>query len=153
MVIDVGWSHELVGGLVTELRCTGWPRVVVVGSSRSPHSVRVAIREGALGYLVDSEPGVADSKPGHKDNAVPVLHRFPSELFVDDVAGTPQELSRREIQVLRLVAEGKSNREIGTKLLLSGFTVKSHLSRISKKLRTGDRAQMVLLAMRAGVVR
>jgi DNA-binding CsgD family transcriptional regulator len=63
------------------------------------------------------------------------------------------DLSGREVEVLRLVADGRSNKEIGETLGLSALTVKSHLARISRKLGTGDRAEMVALAMRAGVIR
>jgi DNA-binding NarL/FixJ family response regulator len=63
------------------------------------------------------------------------------------------QLSRRQKEVLRLIADGQSNKEIGEALSLSALTVKSHLSRIGRKLGTGDRAQMVALAMRAGVIR
>jgi len=58
----------------------------------------------------------------------------------------------REIEVLRLVADGQSNKQIGSALGLSALTVKSHLARIARKLGTGDRAEMVVVAMRAGVV-
>ncbi len=60
------------------------------------------------------------------------------------------ELSGREIGVLRLVAQGCSNREVGDRLGLSALTVKSHLARISRKLGTGDRAQLVAIAVRSG---
>ncbi|MDT4947640.1 MAG: hypothetical protein QOJ37_235 [Pseudonocardiales bacterium] len=63
------------------------------------------------------------------------------------------ELSGREIEVLHLVADGRSNKEIGEALGLSALTVKSHLARIARKLGTGDRAEMVAMAMRAGVIR
>ena len=62
-------------------------------------------------------------------------------------------LRLRQVRVLQLVADGQSNKEIGEALSLSALTVKSHLSRIGRKLGTGDRAQMVALAMRAGVIR
>ncbi|WP_373696304.1 response regulator transcription factor [Actinomycetospora flava] len=64
----------------------------------------------------------------------------------------PPWLSHRELQVLALVAEGRSNRQIGTALGLSPLTIKAHLYRIGKKLDSGDRAHMVALAMRAGVI-
>ena len=64
-----------------------------------------------------------------------------------------RQLSAREVEVLQLVADGQSYKEIGEALSLSALTVKSHLSRIGRKLGTGDRAQMVALAMRAGVIR
>ena len=63
------------------------------------------------------------------------------------------DLSVREIQVVQLVAEGNSNKSIGDELGLSALTVKSHLARIARKLGTGDRAEMVARAMRAGLVR
>jgi DNA-binding NarL/FixJ family response regulator len=50
------------------------------------------------------------------------------------------------------VAAGRSNRDIGAELNLSALTVKSHLARIARKLGTGDRAEMVAVALRAGVI-
>jgi two-component system nitrate/nitrite response regulator NarL len=62
-------------------------------------------------------------------------------------------LTAREVGVLRLVAEGRSNREIGEELSLSALTVKSHLARISRKIGTGDRAEMVAYAIRHDLLR
>lgn len=67
-------------------------------------------------------------------------------------AGTPA-LTAREIGVLRLVADGRTNREIGERLALSALTVKSHLARISRKVGTGDRAEMVAFAIRHDLLR
>ncbi len=67
-------------------------------------------------------------------------------------AGTPA-LTAREVSVLRLVADGRSNREIGEHLALSALTVKSHLARISRKVGTGDRAEMVAFAIRHDLLR
>lgn len=67
-------------------------------------------------------------------------------------APEPAWLSLRELQVLALVAEGRSNRQIGAALALSPLTVKAHLARIGRKLDSGDRAHMVALAMRAGLI-
>jgi DNA-binding NarL/FixJ family response regulator len=58
------------------------------------------------------------------------------------------DLTARELGVLQLVADGRSNREIGEHLELSALTVKSHLARISRKVGTGDRAEMVAYAIR-----
>ncbi|KGM13222.1 helix-turn-helix transcriptional regulator [Cellulomonas bogoriensis] len=57
-------------------------------------------------------------------------------------------LTARELGVLRLVADGRTNRQIGEHLELSALTVKSHLARISRKVGTGDRAEMVAFAIR-----
>lgn len=62
-------------------------------------------------------------------------------------------LTAREVGVLRLVADGRSNREIGEELALSALTVKSHLARISRKIGTGDRAEMVAFAIRHELLR
>ncbi|HMO11724.1 MAG TPA: LuxR C-terminal-related transcriptional regulator, partial [Actinotalea sp.] len=58
------------------------------------------------------------------------------------------ELTAREVGVLQLVADGQSNKQIGEALELSALTVKSHLARISRKLGTGDRAEMVAYGIR-----
>ncbi|TGY84933.1 response regulator transcription factor, partial [Cellulomonas shaoxiangyii] len=58
------------------------------------------------------------------------------------------DLSARELSVLARVAEGRTNRLIGEELGLSALTVKSHLARISRKLGTGDRAELVAIAIR-----
>ena len=65
----------------------------------------------------------------------------------------PVGLTGREVEVLQAVADGRSNKEIGAYLGLSSLTVKSHMARISRKLGTGDRAELVAIAMRAGHVR
>ncbi len=62
-------------------------------------------------------------------------------------------LTLRELEVLQLVAEGGSNREVGEQLGLSPLTVKSHLARIGGKLGVDDRAHMVAIALRAGLIR
>jgi len=66
--------------------------------------------------------------------------------------GSPDELSDREVEVLELVADGRSNKEIGEELGLSALTVKSHLARIARKLGTGDRAELVARAMRSALI-
>ncbi|MFB9953997.1 response regulator transcription factor [Cellulomonas denverensis] len=60
-------------------------------------------------------------------------------------------MTSRELSVLRLVADGFSNRSIGEELGLSALTVKSHLARISRKLGTGDRAALVAISIRTGL--
>ena len=63
-----------------------------------------------------------------------------------------RSLSNRELEVLKLVAEGYGNKEIAKKLGLSFYTVKSHLARMSKVMGTGDRAGMVGRAFRKGII-
>ena len=73
--------------------------------------------------------------------------------YMYGIAQADGDVDPREVEVIRLVADGQSNKQIGDALGLSALTVKSHLARIARKLGTGDRAEMVALAMRAGVIR
>jgi DNA-binding NarL/FixJ family response regulator len=156
-VLDVGLPDGSGLDLLAELRAAGWPRLVVLSAADDPYSVRSAFVAGAQGYLLKSASPlvVADG----------VRRVLDGDLYADPsvasllAAGlrTPRDgvadLSGRELEVLQLVADGRSNKEIGESLGLSALTVKSHLARIARKLGTGDRAEMVAMAMRAGVIR
>ncbi|MBY8847301.1 response regulator transcription factor [Saccharothrix sp. MB29] len=158
-ILDLGLPDGTGIDLVTELRAQGWPRIVVLASSDDPYAVRSAFQAGAQAYLLksaspmvvtDGVRRVLDGGVYADPSVAPVLA---AGTRVPGTDNTPRELSAREVEVLQLVADGQSNKEIGEALSLSALTVKSHLSRIGRKLGTGDRAQMVALAMRAGVIR
>ncbi len=116
--------------LIAALRAAGWARVVALAPTADIGPVIDAVGAGVTGVLI-----------GRRAN--PAAASLPSSIH---------DLSSREIEVVRLVADGRSNKWIGEQLSLSALTVKSHLARIGRKLGTGDRAHMVALAMRAGVI-
>jgi DNA-binding NarL/FixJ family response regulator len=158
-ILDLGLPDGNGLDLLGELRSAGWPRLVVLSAADDPYSVRAAFVAGAQGYLLKSaSPSVvSDGVRRVLDGGV---YADPSvaSLLAAGLRGGPSEsgvadLSAREIEVLRLVADGKSNKQIGEVLSLSALTVKSHLARIARKLGTGDRAEMVALVMRAGIIR
>jgi DNA-binding CsgD family transcriptional regulator len=118
------------------LRAIGWRRVVVV--TTRPELVRHAIGTGARSAIVPpTRPAGAAGLP------------LPRSRSGDEGVDA---MSAREVQVLQRVAEGHTNRQIGEDLCLSALTVKSHLARIGRKLGTGDRAEMVAIGFRHGVV-
>ncbi|MEJ5914182.1 helix-turn-helix transcriptional regulator [Pseudokineococcus sp. 1T1Z-3] len=132
-------------GLVRDSSVGGWGTTVVVDHHRegadAAAAAGAALAAGTRCYLVvdpADEEGAAPRSPRHADAIAPT--------------GAWQELSEREVQVIALVADGRSNRDVGEALGLSALTVKSHLARIARKLRTGDRAEMVAIALRAGLV-
>ena len=134
--------------LVGELRALGWSRGVLLSSAEDLYTVRAALASGVRAFLVSSAaaPSSVTGRPG--PGVLPAQHRPRTSTRATGADG----LSGREVEVLQLVGDGRSNKEIGEVLGLSALTVKSHLARIARKLGTGDRAEMVVVAMRAGVV-
>ncbi|PZS34830.1 MAG: DNA-binding response regulator [Pseudonocardiales bacterium] len=146
---------DLPGGclnLLADLRNAGWPRLLAVSGKSDAFSLRAAFVAGAHAYVLTADAAAA-------------MPRVPSPrlpLRSPPVTATPaplmpvervwRQLSAREIEVLQLVAAGQSNSAAGVHLQLSALTVKSHLARIARKLGTGDRAHMVAVAMRTGLI-
>lgn len=129
LLVSLGFGAA-ASALVVAAKAAGWVRVIALAPVAEIGPVIDAVGAGAHGVLI-----------GRRAN--PAASNLPS---------TIHDLSAREIEVLRLVADGRSNKWIGESLSLSALTVKSHLARIGRKLGTGDRAHMVALALRAGVI-
>lgn len=136
-------------------------QVIVLTSYHEDEHIFPAIRAGALSYLLkDIEPDelAAAIRRAHRGEAV--LHPRVATRLVQE-ARQPQrdginpftELTDREMEILRLVADGRSNAEIATELVISQKTVKSHVSNILSKLQLADRTQAAVYAWREGVVR
>lgn len=138
LVVETMLSDGTGVSLINALRASGWQRCIVIAADGDPFSVRGALAAGVRGFVVGSA-----SRPAALSDPARVAPRGSTGV---------QSLSAREIEVLRLVADGQSNREIGTTLHLSALTVKSHLARIARKLGTGDRAEMVAVSMRARII-
>ncbi|GLI00816.1 response regulator [Phytohabitans aurantiacus] len=129
-------------------------RVLVVTTFDSEADVLPAIEAGATGYLLK------DATPGELLRAVRAAHRGESVL-APSVAGQLMGhvrrpggpgLSKRELEVLRHVAEGASNREVARRLFISEASIKTHLLHIYDKLGVRDRAAAVGEAYRRGLL-
>jgi DNA-binding NarL/FixJ family response regulator len=138
-VIDGSLHDGTALALIADLRAAGWRRAVLLSPRDDSVAVRGAMASGVRSYVVMPEEDDLDSR----------VTAFPRSRIR---LGRADDLSAREVEVLQLVAEGQSNKDIGVALGLSALTVKSHLARISRKLGTGDRAEMVAISMRTGYV-
>jgi DNA-binding NarL/FixJ family response regulator len=137
-------------------------RVVVLTISDQDEDVIDAIVAGACGYLMkdssiqDLMQGIRAASVGEAlispHIAAKVLQRVrASGVTADHAVGRP-ELSDRETEVLRLIANGKDNAEIAQELHISPKTVKNHISNILMKLQIENRIQAAVYAVRRGLV-
>jgi len=136
-------------------------RVIMLTSYHEDEHIVPALRAGALSYLL-KDVGPEDLVAAVRNAAVgeAVLHPRVASRVVRELRGAQRdiidpwhELSDREVEVLRLVAEGLGNAEIAARLVISEKTVKSHVSNILGKLQLADRTQATAYAWREGLVR
>jgi NarL family two-component system response regulator LiaR len=137
-------------------------RILILSSFSNDDNVLPAIRAGAMGYLLkDIDPddlakALRETHQGrsqlHPDIAMKLItHVQQDEPQEDSVSDQLKELTERELDVLRLIARGMSNREIGVALSISHTTVKTHVSNLLSKLDLADRTQAAILAIRLGL--
>ncbi|WP_392535333.1 response regulator [Nostoc sp. C117] len=126
-------------------------RIVVLTTYDGDEDIYRGLQAGAQGYLLK------DSKLGELLNAIRAIHN--GQKYIPPEVGakllqrmTNPELSERELEVLRLMAQGRGNQEIGTALSIGESTVKSHVNRILSKLGVSDRTQAVITAVKRGIV-
>ena len=134
-------------------------RVIVLTSFAADEKVFPAIKAGALGYLLK------DSGPEQLVRAIHQVYRGEPSLepsiarkVLFELAQPPKQhplttdpLTERELDVLRLVAKGCSNKEIALKLSVSELTVRTHVSNILGKLHLASRTQAALYALQKGI--
>ena len=128
--------------------------VVALTSVLEDASVIGAVRAGAIGYLLkdieaDELRRAIKAATGKVQFSPQAAARLMREVRAPD---SPEALTEREIEVLRLLAHGQSNKEIARNLVIGEKTVKTHVSNILGKLGVPSRTQAALYAVRAGLV-
>ena len=139
------------------------PRVLVLTTFDLDEYVFAALRVGASGFLLKDAPeeqllsAIRVISSGGSLFAPSVTRRLIERFAALDKGDAPppalDELTSRELEVLSLLARGRSNAEIATELVVSDHTVKTHVAHVLSKLGLRDRIQAVILAYETGLVR
>ncbi|HDQ73353.1 MAG TPA: response regulator transcription factor [Chloroflexi bacterium] len=159
ILLDLVMPHQ--GGIeaITEIKEENPnARILVLTSFSDDDKVFPAIKSGALGYLLK------DSSPQELLGAIRQVYRGETSLHPSiarkliheikqpsDLPAADDPLTTREVEILKLVAQGLSNQEIGEALVISDRTVRTHVSNILTKLHLANRTQAALYALREGL--
>lgn len=126
-------------------------RIVVLTTYDGDEDIYRGLRSGAKGYVLK------DAEPDELLTAIRAVHN--GQKYIPPAVGAKlaerinnPELSERELEVLRLMARGKSNLEISTALSIAEGTVKFHVKNILGKLAVGDRTQAMIVALKRGII-
>jgi len=134
------------------------PRILVLTSFAADDKVFPAIKAGALGYLLkDSGPEELVDAIRQVYQGQPSLHPAIARKLLQELSRpsgrppSPDPLTDREVEVLRQVARGGSNRQIADQMVISEATVRTHVSNILSKLHLASRTEAALYALREGL--
>jgi two-component system, NarL family, response regulator len=130
-----------------------WPeaRIVMLTTYRGDTQALRALKAGAVGYLLKSMirtdllDAIRSVHAGHRHIPVEIAAELAAHV-------TDDALSPRELEVLRRVAAGNSNRLVADQLVLSEDTVKTHMKSIMSKLSANDRTHAVTIALKRGII-
>jgi DNA-binding NarL/FixJ family response regulator len=145
--------------------------VLIITTYENQDYLVEAIKAGAAGYILKDAPNqrllsamrraLSGEFPINQELAVQVIKRLTDETMTpteptselrDRPEPRPHLLTDRELEVLRLLAQGQTNQEIGQNLMVSTWTVKTHVQRIIGKLKVSDRTQAALHAAELGLL-
>jgi NarL family two-component system response regulator LiaR len=128
-------------------------RIIALTSFVTEDKVFPAIKAGAMGYLLkDSEPGDLIHAIRKVNLGEPSLHPVVAKMVLQELGQpaqkeqplTPDPLTEREVDIIRLVAQGLSNREIADRLVIGEATVRTHVGNVLNKLHLANRVQATL---------
>ena len=157
LILDLNMGKESSLDVIPQLRAEATDtQIVVLTMQNDPAFARAALRAGAVGYVLkdaaDAEltDAVELAAQGRTYLNPELGARLAAQPEVDD--SRPDNLSPREMEVLRLIALGHTNGEIAAALTLSVRTVESHRARIQQKVRLTTRAELVAYARTHGLM-
>jgi len=135
-------------------------QVIILTSYHQDENIFSAIRNGAISYVLkDIDPDDLAEVIRKAVKGQAVLNSRVATRLVQEFRGEQRdeqnlftELTERELDVLRLIGQGKNNQEIANQLFISEKTVKTHLSNILNKLHLNDRTQAAVLAWQSGLI-
>ena len=160
-VVLVDIKMPVMDGIETTRRIVSmYPRtrVLVLTTFENDGYVVQALKAGASGYLLkDSQPEAIVSAMLAILSGERVMTQSVADQFINMMTGgSPKEryngMTRREVEILRLLGQGLTNKQIAYRLKISEKTVRNHISNFYAKLGVGDRSQAVLYAVRKGLV-
>ncbi len=144
---------ELDGVAATAAIIEEWPdaRVIMLSTYRGDAQAYRALKAGACGYMLKSTVRT------DLLNALRTVHagrrHIPPEIAAELAEHMIESaLSGRELEVLKLVAAGNTNKAVATSMFVSEDTVKSHMKNISSKLGANDRTHAVMIAVKRGII-
>jgi DNA-binding NarL/FixJ family response regulator len=150
--------------ILAEAGAEGGPRIIMLTTFDLDEHVYNALEAGASGFLLKDMAAerlfdaIRVVAAGEALLAPSVTRRLIGEVnrlrrCGDDDAASLSQLTARETEILRLIAEGLSNAEIADRLVVSAETIKTHVSRVLNKLGVRDRVQAVIVAYESGLIR
>jgi two-component system response regulator NreC len=129
-------------------------QIVVLTMQEEPTFARQALAAGASGYVLKeaADTELVEAVRRAAANEIYLNPTLGARIAREPPPGPPDDLSEREVEVLRLIALGHTNGEIASQLYLSIRTVETHRAHIQQKLRVSSRAELVRYALQRGLV-
>jgi two-component system, NarL family, response regulator NreC len=151
LVLDLNLPEGLSLDAIPKIRaeCPD-TQIVVLTMQNEPAYARQALSAGALAYVLKeaAESELVEAVRRASVGDTYLNPRLGARVAAEPVAGPPDGLSEREVEVLRMIAFGHTNAEIAEQLFLSVRTVETHRAHIQQKLRLSSRAELVRYALR-----
>lgn len=163
VVVDPSLTDGPQDDIIAQIRQDS-PRsaIIALSSQRDPESVISAIQAGATAFLLKDSPSAALAAAVERvlagdafvdrTLAGPLIHAFALAPLQANQSFAPEPLTPREVEVLRSIARGRSNKEIAFDLHMAAGTVKVHVERILRKLSVANRAEATMRAVRLGIL-